>query len=93
MSQRDYYLLYCGRLQYHYLESFEFYHFSECVFLTPQGNKFQDFSVARPITLDGSQSFLPADVSIYYFIQVILKIASGRDICCRFGYDKKILQR
>ncbi len=43
MSQRDYYLLYCGRLQYHYLESFEFYHFSECVFLTPQGNKFQDF--------------------------------------------------
>ena len=93
MSSKDYYLLYCGELQYYYLESSEFYCFFECVFLTPNGHKFHDFSVARLTTLDGCQSFLPADIIIYYFIQVILKFTSGRDICCHFWYHKKLLQR
>ena len=93
MSPKDYYLLYCGGLQYYYLESSEFYCFFECVFLTPKGHKFHDFSVARFTTLDGCQSFLPADIIIYYFIQVILKFTSDRDICCHFWYHKKLLQR
>ncbi len=93
MSPKDHYLLYCWGLQYYYLESSEFYHFFEHVFLAPKGNKFHGFSVARFTTLDGYQYFLPADIIIYYFTQVILKFTSGRKICCHFWYYKKLLQR
>ncbi len=71
MSPKDHYLLYCGGLQNYYLECSEFYYFFECVFLTPEGNKFHDFSVAKFTSLDGYRFCLPADVSIYYFIEVI----------------------
>ncbi len=93
MSPKDHYLLYCGGLQYHYLENPGFYHLFQCVILTPKGNKFHDCSVVKFTTWDGCQSSLPADVIIYYFTRVILKITSGRDICCHFWYHNKLLQR
>ena len=88
MSPKDYYLLYCGGLEYYYLENSEFYHFFECVFVTPKGHKFHNFSVARFTTLDGVnlsylRTSLYTTLSRYSHapVNVTLKLKNETKIC------------